>query len=491
MITNRPSIAIVPQQLVLRLPLPRIIGPVEFREFCALWRRVEELLRAGPERDFVTRCVQRKVRTRPMTAAEQARFQLESQRALRCTLARALLRESLREFSCHLAESAVLQSFCLIGDLEAVRIPGHSQLQRYQYWLPEAEMRAVIMRVTQQAQGMEAPITLGLAEPVDVSTAYADSTCAEVDIHYPVDWVLLRDAVRTLIQAVVVLREHGLKHRMPEPASFQRQMNRLCIRMTHSGKGDRGKQRRKAVLREMKRVVQAVQAHAARYVWLVEAMPSPQGWAVAARRRMQRVLEQLPAVLHQAHERIIGERQVAAAQKVLSLQEPDAAVITRGKAGARVEFGHSLFVVEQREGLIVDWAMPQTPQTDGALLEEGIARWQQTYGQQTIRTVVTDRGFDGSTTRLAVQEAGLTDSMCPRSARRLAERMEDPAFRAHQRRRAQTEGRIAILKQTFLGGRLHTKGYAHHATEVAWIIFAHNLWVLARLPVAREHRLAA
>lgn len=491
MLTNRPSIAIVAQQLVLRPALPRIIGPVEFREFCALWRRVDELLRAGPERDFVIRCLQHKLRKRPMTVAEQARFQGESQRALRCTLARVLLGESLREFSCHLAESSVLQSFCLIGDLEAARIPGHSQLQRYQYWLPEAEMRAVITRLTQQAEGAEAPATLGLAQRVDLSTVYTDSTCAETNIHYPVDWVLLRDVVRALIQAMLVLRTHGLKHRMPEPATFRRGMNRLCIKMTHSGKGERGKQRRKAVLREMKQVVHTVQAHAARYVSLVEAMPAPPGWAVAARRRMQRVLEQLPAALHQAHERIIGERQVATAQKVLSLHEPDTAVITRGKAGARVEFGHSLFVVEQREGLIVDWAMPQTPQTDGALLEKGIARWQQTYGQQTICTVVTDRGFDGSATRLAVQAAGLTDSMCPRSARRLAERMEDPAFRAHQRRRAQTEGRIAIVKQTFLGGRLHTKGYAHHATEVAWVIFAHNLWVLARLPAARERRLAA
>ena len=86
---------------------------------------------------------------------------------------------------------------------------------------------------------------------------------------------------------------------------------------------------------------------------------------------MQAVLEQLPAVVHQAHERIIGERPVANAEKVLSLYEPDTAVVTRGKAGAQVEFGYSLFVVEQRDGLIVDWAMPQTPQTDGDLLQEG------------------------------------------------------------------------------------------------------------------------
>jgi len=40
-----------------------------------------------------------------------------------------------------------------------------------------------------------------------------------------------------------------------------------------------------------------------------------------------------------------------------------------------------------------------------------------------------------------------------------------------------------IVKQTFQGGRLHTKGYAHHETEVTWVVLAHHLWVLARLPI--------
>jgi hypothetical protein len=48
--------------------------------------------------------------------------------------------------------------------------------------------------------------------------------------------------------------------------------------------------------------------------------------------------------------------------------------------------------------------------------------------------------------------------MFPRNPQQLAERLVDPVFRDQQRRRAQTEGRIAILKQTLLGGRLQTMG---------------------------------
>lgn len=56
-------------------------------------------------------------------------------------------------------------------------------------------------------------------------------------------------------------------------------------------------------------------------------------------RRMDNVLEQAPAAIRQAHERIIGERPVANADKILSLYEDDIHVIVRGKAGADVEFG--------------------------------------------------------------------------------------------------------------------------------------------------------
>ena len=491
--TENRTIAIIAHQLPLCPPLPRIIGPVEFDEFCALWERLDAMLTAGVERQFVLRSLECHLPTRKrrMTLAEQVLYQTESRQALRCTLARLLLNESLRDFSCHLAESPLLQRFCLRGDLEAVYVPGHSQLQRYATWLPDADMRAVVIYLTGQARAASAPTTLGVAHALDFATVWVDTTCAETNIHYPVDWVLLRDATRTLIQAIIVLREHALKHRMPEPTTFLRDVNQLCIKMTHAGKGEKGKQQRKVILREMKELVQTVQGHAERYSALVDALPAPQGWAIASRRRMQDVLEQLPAVLHQAHERIIGERPVATASKVLSLYEPATAVLSRGKSGAQVEYGYSLFLAEQQDGLIVDWALPQTPQPDGDLLCAGITRWQTAYGAETIRAVVTDRGFDGPVTRAALAEAGIANGMCPRSPRQLVARLADPVFREQQRRRAQTEGRIAIVKQTFLGGRLHTKGYAHQSTEMAWVVLAHNLWVLARLPVASKLKLAA
>ena len=61
------------------------------------------------------------------------------------------------------------------------------------------------------------------------------------------------------------------------------------------------------------------------------------------------------------------------------------------------------------------------------------------------------------------------------------EAFEDPSFREAQKRRAQTEGRIGILKNVFIGDRLSAKGFEHQRLEVAWCVMIHNLWVLARM----------
>ena len=51
-----------------------------------------------------------------------------------------------------------------------------------------------------------------------------------------------------------------------------------------------------------------------------------------------------------------------------------------------------------------------------------------------------------------------------------------------QRRRSQTEARISIFKNNFLGAPLKSKGYRRQNLEVAWSVLTHNLWVIARLP---------
>jgi len=65
---------------------------------------------------------------------------------------------------------------------------------------------------------------------------FADTTCVKANIHFPVDWVLFRDAARTMMKAIQLIRNQGLLHRIGDPQSFLTEMNKLCIEMTHTRK---------------------------------------------------------------------------------------------------------------------------------------------------------------------------------------------------------------------------------------------------------------
>ena len=91
------------------------------------------------------------------------------------------------------------------------------------------------------------------------------------------------------------------------------------------------------------------------------------------------------------------------------------------------------------------------------------------------------RGFFSAANSKALRETDTFDGMCPRDPRKLRERMKEERFAELQRRRAQTEGRIGILKRGFLGRPMRAKGYANRETALAWGVLTDNLWVVARM----------
>jgi hypothetical protein len=183
-----------------------------------------------------------------------------------------LLVGSFRDFAARLADSALLQWFCQVAQLDRVKVPAKSTVQRYATWLPEEDMREVINVLLCKAGAAMAAgrQVLDLEQALDLSTMSLDTTCVKANIHFPVDWVLLRDGVKSLMQSVELIRMHGLRSRMCEPQVFITKINRLSMKMTHTRRQKNGHKERKRVLREMKSVVTVVRAHAQRYHTLLE-----------------------------------------------------------------------------------------------------------------------------------------------------------------------------------------------------------------------------
>ncbi len=196
-------------------------------------------------------------------------------------------------------------------------------------------------------------------------------------------------------------------------------------------------------------------------------------------RRIDEQLALLPQVIEQAHERIIGGRLVKNHKKILSVYERDIAVIVRGKAGAQTEFGNELFMAESPGAMIIDYMLyGKTAPWEGDKLIESVQRQQSLKRQQDLEWAVADRGFDGAATRKALQAAGVSSHICPKSPVALEARLKEPDFCRWQTRRAGTEARIAIVKNHGGGRVWRAKGLKHRRLAVGWSVLAHNLaWI--------------
>ena len=314
-------------QPALRPALPCVYGPLDYREQRALFQRIDAILSASRlEEEFIKLTLtERGINTRSTTATRLERFAKYSVLALRTNIARNLTGLDHRDFATRLADSSLLQWFLRVGEMGSIKAFSKSTSDRLSHWASEQTVRVInekltaLLAATEPAtepatEEAETPaITFGLTEPISFDDIYFDSTCVKADIHFPIDWLLLRDAARTLMKATTLIRKHGLKQRMPqEPLDFLSDMNTLCMKMTAKSHAADGRKHRKKVLREMKGLEKRIAAHAEAHVEILKTRRDETDLTYSQANlfitRIEHVLDQLPAAVKQAHERIIGGR---------------------------------------------------------------------------------------------------------------------------------------------------------------------------------------
>ena len=243
---SSPTAPILPFQPTLCPALPVVLGNVDYQMFERQLRRMDPLLIAsGVEKSFVAQSLARFDQQFPAAKTKaRARHQRHSYRALRCNVLRGLLGEDYRGMSRRLAECPLFRWFCGLEELAAVRVPGKSTLQDYAHWLPAETMRPLIAHLILAAHQPAGASALELAHGIELETVWLDTTCLKTNIHFPVDWVWLGDAVKTLMKATRLIRTHGLKQRLAAPEDFLKAMNRLSLQMTHARRAKDSKKQR-------------------------------------------------------------------------------------------------------------------------------------------------------------------------------------------------------------------------------------------------------
>lgn len=485
---------IIAFQPEFRPALPVVFGAKDYRDYRATLVEMDRILvSSGIEQRFIN---QRIAALEGSPSPRQAQRHFKTLRlALRHCILLGITGLSFRALSRQMADSALCQWFTHSGFVDAVRPVSKSTIERFEKMFDAdtvAELIHELNLAVADATGAQELLYRETALRFDA--IFADSTCIKANIHFPVDWVLLRDAARTLTGVIAHIRTRGLKHRIGPPEKFIREMNKLCIEMTHTRKKKDAKKVRKKVFRRMKKLMKTIEGHARNYHALLEERWRETGWSELESQvvldRIKNILDQLPDAVEQAHERIIGERRVANSEKILSLYEPDLHVLVRGKAGAEVEFGNGLYLAEQADGLIVDWDfMKDQPTVDSRIVKPSVKRIAGKYG--TPDSYTGDRGFDTKANGIVLEDLEIINGICPRSVPKLQEKLEDEGFCLLQKRRGATEGRIGIFKNAYLGSPLRSKGFANRRIRIEWCILGHNLWKLATMAAQKRAEIEA
>lgn len=476
----------------LRPELPLVDGPKEYREQRDLFLRLDELLSvAGLEREFLNLSMaHRQIDLGACSAAEAASLSKSCALAFRSNLARMITGLNHRDFCIRLADSSLLQWFLQIGRVDGVNAFAKSTSDRFAHVIDAQSIQSLNVKLISLLQA-DSQVDFGLDQSISFQDVFFDSTCLKAPIHHPVDWVLLRDATRTLMKSVERIRVKGLVCRMPKSAMlFLSEMNTLCMEMTAKNRTQEGKKNRKRVFRKMKALLKRVEKHARRHLNVLklrgeETDLSP-GVIEGLINQIESILTQVPSIIKQAHERIIGERKVDNKDKILSLYDGDVQVITRGKSNAEVEFGNNLWIGENNAGFIVDYRLEKEKTGDTAQLEPAITRLVEEQSLP-IASVWGDRGLHSAANQKSLESMGIYSGLCPRDPKILGERLKDePELREGLKRRAGTEARISIVIRKFMGTPARAKGFEKREMMVGWAVLSHNLWKLARLEQAVE-----
>ena len=357
------------------------------------------------------------------------------------------------------SDSLHLRRFCLIALTE--RVPDESTIRKLCRRLGPDVCRRVIAGAVRERRFV-------------ARAARIDSTVVEADIRCRTDLGLAADATRTLAReaaAAARLAGAGAPHVQDRSRATNRRLrtlNRTLARRTGQGKaealrltGAAGELATRSV-RETRRLRERARGRGAQT-------------KLAAARRLERLADRADKVCRQIRRRIAGEQ---ITDRLVSISDPDARPIRKGKAGKSTEFGYVFQVCEitantrrGARGLIVPAASQigspnesdLLPATGAELDALGIAP----------RELALDGGF----------APGPVDEHLPGAQRTFIAGRRSAGSRRTDRRLARyrvgAEGRISHLKRGYGLRRSRLKRHDGARTWVAWGILAYNLDTLA------------
>lgn len=368
------------------------------------------------------------------------------------------------------SDSLHLRRFCRIALTD--RVPDESTIRKLVKRLGPDVIDEITMRVLARATGAQAE------RRFVVRAARIDSTVVESDIRYPTDLGLAQDAARMLAtegrRAGVLAGENAphVTDRSKSIGAKLRKLNRSIAGRTGRSKdlavcltGEAGDLAAKS-LREARRLA----------VVLRERARGRRAQAkLRAAEQIEQLAERVAKVCEQITRRVAGQK---ISDRLVSMSDPDARPIRKGKLRQPTEFGTVMQVAELCEntrrgarGLILPLATEIGSPNESNLLPQTGRRLDQLGSRP--REIALDGGF----------QPGPVAEHLPEPERLLIAGKHAAGSRKTNRRLAKfrvgCEGRISHLKRRYGLRRSRLKGHQGTRTTAAWAILAYNLDTLA------------
>jgi hypothetical protein len=135
--------------------------------------------------------------------------------------------------------------------------------------------------------------------------------------------------------------------------------------------------------------------------------------------KMEKVLEQLPKAIKNAHERVIGGRKIPNKDKIFSLYEKETEILVRKKSGKEVEFGNKFLLTENECGLITDYDFMKKQISDSKLIVPILDRYSKKFSKIKIKTMTTDKGFNSEKNNKELLKKNIYNCICPKKIKEL------------------------------------------------------------------------
>jgi transposase, IS5 family len=306
-----------------------------------------------------------------------------------------------------------------------------------------------------------------------------DTTVIAADIDHPTDADLLEHAVRILGGLVGRIHERGaatrtrFRDRSRAAGRRLKQISRTLRRRTGQAPAEIDRLTAQVAVIARQTVAQAEQvARNARRTLATRPGDGRLGRLVG---RLDETTAATHRLLDQTRQRLAGNRIIP--DRLVSLADPDARPIRKGKPQRPTEFGYTVLLAECERGFIATHHTHKGNPGDAAQLVPAVTEVIALTGRPP-GTVVGDRGFgtaanDTALAVLGVQRIGIARKGTPGKARAAVERTR--RFKRMRNWRVGIEARISHLKRSFGLGRTRLRRLAGAMVWVGLGIFAYNL----------------